>query len=556
MNSSIPAPDQNIEMSTANKKRSRSQQSANPAKRARTDVTAKTIKKAPVDALRWTEVSLPDRLDDIEGFYGLEEVEGVDILRENGKIEFAVTDAKAINKEETKIYEDWGGFGDENAETTGETTTEASTGPTAPAKPAQKKKEKKKKPKKEAPKKKDEDEESGEDVNPFALLGEQMGDDVELPGWDNVSLSLATLRGLAAQGFKTPTPVQAAAIPQILKGRDLIGKAATGSGKTLAFGIPMLEHFLSVHIPGSKTTPLIGLVLSPTRELAKQITKHLEDLSQAGLTEMKVASVTGGLSLQKQQRVLEYAHVVVATPGRLWEIISEGRGFVDRLKGAQFLVIDEADRVLQEGHYDEVEKILQVMNEDYVEDSSEDELGTYGEVPKVTKRKRRSPQSRQTLVFSATFHKGLQQKLQGKTKSQGGELMGERESMEWLLKKLNFREEKPCWIDIENDKKGIMAENLKEAIVECGAMEKVRALGIAMNISNFRRISTSTTCSSAIPQERSSSPTRYPPSSASYLSSTFYFPAAPVPCTLLCLKSLVSDISTASPPMRTRIASW
>lgn len=493
--------------STSNKKRARLQPSSAPAKRARTDGGSKPKKIAPVDALKWKEVSLPDRLDDIEGFYGLEEVEGVDVVRDNGKVEFAVVNPKALDKEAAVHYDDWAGFEDGDAQE-GPTTEAGSKGPTpATGKDtavAKIKKKPKRKAKKEVSEKK-EDEGSEEDSNPFAALGESMGDDIDLPGWNDVPISLSTLRALAAQDFKTPTAVQAAAIPQILKGRDLIGKASTGSGKTLAFGIPMLEHFLKVHIPGTKNTPLVGLVLAPTRELAKQITKHLEDLASAGLTEMKVASVTGGLSMQKQQRVLEYAHVVVATPGRLWEIMSEGRGWVDKLKHAQFLVIDEADRVLQEGHYDEVEKILKVMNEDFEDESEEEEeLGTYGSVPPVKKNKRMAPQNRQTLVFSATFHKGLMQKLAGKTKGQGGELMSEKESMEWLLKRLNFREEKPCWVDIENDKKGIMAENLKEALVECGAMEKVGQLIMYdLSVADNSRIFISTTCSCVILQELS-----------------------------------------------------
>lgn len=313
-------------------------------------------------------------------------------------------------------------------------------------------------------------------------------------------LSAPTSRALKTLKFDKPTRIQEIAVPQILSGHDVIGKAATGSGKTLAYGIPILEYFLDTRPPPSdidpdeekkKASKFIALVLSPTRELAKQISTHIEELSTAAAADMRVVTLTGGLSLQKQLRVLEHAHVIVATPGRLWEVMTEGAGWVDRFKDAHFLVVDEADRVLQEGHFEEVEKVLKVLNEDVQEDSDNEEEErereaeakdddgkaieelNYGKSVKIKRRKLGI--TRQTLVFSATFHKGLQMKLAGKANKKGwndsGDLMEEKESMAWLLKRLQFREEKPRWIDIESSK-GMMAEGLKEGIVECGAMEK------------------------------------------------------------------------------------
>jgi ATP-dependent RNA helicase DDX24/MAK5 len=130
----------------------------------------------------------------------------------------------------------------------------------------------------------------------------------------------------------------------------------------------------------------------------------------------------------------------------------------------KFLVVDEADRLLSEGHFKEVEEILNAL--DRVED---------GEVPggeDQTSEEESDPSSeRQTLVFSATFHRDLQQKLAGKGKWTGGDVMDKKESMDYLLQKLNFREEKPKFIDMNPVSQ--MADNLKEGIVECGAMEKV-----------------------------------------------------------------------------------
>lgn len=231
-----------------------------------------------------------------------------------------------------------------------------------------------------------------------------------------------------------------------------------------------------------------ALVLSPTRELAYQLHSHLTSLA-AFIPEIRIVSVTGGLSIQKQLRQLTEnggADVIVATPGRLWEVISEGQGWIEKLrKGLKFLVVDEADRLLQEGHYKEVIEVLHLLaqcteNPDEGE-SEEDEAGSEiessdeksvefnnksktGEIEKV---------ERQTLVFSATFHKGLQQKLAGKSSKKpiGGDLMDEKESMEYLLKKLHFREKSPKFVDVNPT--GQLAERLSEGIIECGAMEKV-----------------------------------------------------------------------------------
>jgi ATP-dependent RNA helicase DDX24/MAK5 len=135
------------------------------------------------------------------------------------------------------------------------------------------------------------------------------------------------------------------------------------------------------------------------------------------------------------------------------------------MQGIKFLVIDEADRLLSEGHFKEVEDILGSL--DRVEEGElPDEEGS-------TTEEDASPSSqRQTLVFSATFHRDLQQKLAGKGKWTGGDIMSQKESMEYLLRKLNFREEKPKFIDMNPVSQ--MAEGLKEGIVECPAMEKVR----------------------------------------------------------------------------------
>lgn len=296
---------------------------------------------------------------------------------------------------------------------------------------------------------------------------------MDVSAWDPLDLSPEIQTSLSKLKFTTPTPVQKACIPEILAGHDVVGKASTGSGKTLAFGIPILEHYLDKRRRGDyrdksddeKGPDPIALILSPTRELAHQLAKHIGDLNtHAPDTNARIALLTGGLSIQKQQRLLANADIVIGTPGRVWEIMSTGSGMITKLKQIKFLVVDEADRLLSEGHFKEVEEILNAL--DRVEE------GTFPEdEAESDERDEEDEEQRQTLVFSATFHKGLQQKLAGKGRFFGGDLLDKKESMEYLLEKLNFREERPKFIDVNPVSQ--MAEGLKEGLVECAAMEKV-----------------------------------------------------------------------------------
>ena len=288
--------------------------------------------------------------------------------------------------------------------------------------------------------------------------------------WDFLQLCSQTISSLARMKFSQPTAIQRSAIPDILDGHDVIGKAPTGSGKTLAFGIPIYEHYLKTthgNVPSAvkdkeRQQCPFALILSPTRELAHQLSAHLADLCCApGSLQLSIATVTGGLSVHKQQRQIARADVIVGTPGRLWEVISGSQDLIDSLRRIKFLVVDEADRLLSEGHFKEVEEILHVL------DRTVERNGGDGESLEETDWK----QERQTLVFSATFQKDLQQKLAGKAKSKAGDMMGKRESLEYLLNKLQFREEKPKFVDVNPI--APMASGLKEGIVECAGTEKV-----------------------------------------------------------------------------------
>ncbi|KAI0899086.1 DEAD-domain-containing protein [Annulohypoxylon nitens] len=468
---------------------------------------AKARKPTSVDSLQWRKAKLPDMFDDAEGFYGLEEVDDVEIIRHsNNTIEFRATvpeqgddggdeNDKSLNEDEEEDDDEFEGFDDEPiandipenelAKLPVDTvqSAEAEKEDTIDTQEAKKKQKQKKN---KAPSKVEDKE---LESNVFAGLDntEEAQDDVDLSAWVSLGLSPSILGSLEKLKFSKPTSIQEAAIPQILAGHDVIGKASTGSGKTLAFGIPIVEKWLDLSEEKGENTsdashkiPL-ALVLSPTRELAHQLTDHIKNLCAGLPTSPYVCSVTGGLSVYKQQRQLAKADIVIGTPGRLWEVLSSSSELMNSFKGIQYLVVDEADRLLTEGHFKEAADIFSAL--DRFEEDEDEENET-------------APSPRQTLVFSATFHKGLQQKLAGKGRY---DLMSQQDSMEYLLKKLNFREDKPKFIDVNPVSQ--MAEGLKEGLVECGAMEKdlylyallllypnVRTLVFTNSISSVRRL--------------------------------------------------------------------
>lgn len=152
--------------------------------------------------------------------------------------------------------------------------------------------------------------------------------------------------------WKNPTKIQAESLPYSLKGRDIIGLAETGSGKTGAFAIPILQALLE------NPQKLFALILTPTRELAFQISEQLDALGSAfGLT---TAVVVGGIDMVSQAVTLaKQPHIVVATPGRLVDHLENTKGFT--LRNLKYLVMDEADRILNMDFEVEVDKILRVI---------------------------------------------------------------------------------------------------------------------------------------------------------------------------------------------------
>eukprot|EP01116_Phalansterium_solitarium_P003175 TRINITY_DN1386_c0_g2_i1.p1 TRINITY_DN1386_c0_g2~~TRINITY_DN1386_c0_g2_i1.p1 ORF type:complete len:506 (-),score=148.31 TRINITY_DN1386_c0_g2_i1:174-1475(-) len=155
-------------------------------------------------------------------------------------------------------------------------------------------------------------------------------------------------------GFKKPTKIQTESLPWSLKGRDIIGLAQTGSGKTAAFSLPILQAMLA----SKSSTPLFACILAPTRELAIQISKHIESLG-AGIG-VRSCVVVGGIDAMTQAIALaKKPHVVVGTPGRVLYHLENTKGF--SLRTIKYLVLDEADRLLNLDFEEEITKILALV---------------------------------------------------------------------------------------------------------------------------------------------------------------------------------------------------
>ena len=164
-------------------------------------------------------------------------------------------------------------------------------------------------------------------------------------------------KGLADKGFKNLTEIQDKAIPALLQGRDILGKARTGSGKTLAFLIPCLESLLQNHFQPKNGAGAI--VISPTRELASQIYDVLREVSK-NLTQTHTLVIGGANRKQEAVKLAKGMNVVVATPGRLLDHLMNTKGFI--YSNLIHLVIDEADRILQIGFEEDMNQILKLTN--------------------------------------------------------------------------------------------------------------------------------------------------------------------------------------------------
>ncbi|MFF8847921.1 DEAD/DEAH box helicase [Streptomyces sp. NPDC015127] len=195
---------------------------------------------------------------------------------------------------------------------------------------------------------------------PHGELSTQQTVTPDLPpaeSFDTLGLPPELMTAMTALGVKDPFPIQAATLPHALAGRDVLGRARTGSGKTLAFGLALL-----VRTAGLRAEPKrpLALVLVPTRELAQQVSDALEPYAQA--LKVRLATVVGGLSINRQSALLRTgADVVVATPGRLADLVSRRDCHLDRVR---ITVLDEADQMCDLGFLPQVSDILDQVRPD------------------------------------------------------------------------------------------------------------------------------------------------------------------------------------------------
>jgi len=314
----------------------------------------------------------------------------------------------------------------------------------------------------------------------------------QMKEWKELFVCDEIVKALAEKGFKSPTPIQKLTLPASLKGNmDIVGAAETGSGKTLAFGIPIIQGILAdkkyevehdeeendpakeeeevledingfeaskskaVNVVddvemdfdivedkmpvAKKGDKLRALILTPTRELAMQVHDHL--VVAAKHTGVRVAVVVGGLSVEKQIRLLSRGPaIVVATPGRLWDLVQEGNPHLMGLSKIRYLAIDETDRMVEKGHFEELQKILEMVN------NSENSR-------------------RQTFIMSATLslvHKPPQHAKKQKQKSKD-------EKLSELMEAVGVKERRKV-VDIT--RKVGTAETLSESVIHCPLTDK------------------------------------------------------------------------------------
>ncbi|KAJ2477895.1 ATP-dependent RNA helicase, partial [Coemansia sp. RSA 2320] len=193
-----------------------------------------------------------------------------------------------------------------------------------------------------------------------------------------------------------------------------------------------------------------GLVLTPTRELAIQVKDHLKAMSR--FARARVVAIVGGMSQPKQERLLNsQPDIIVATPGRLWDLVSTNDAYLNQLRAIRFLAIDEADRMLEPGHFKELKFIFKAINEATLQ-------------PREGKR--------QTFVFSATLLKDMQINARRPSQKMLKQNQGKPKpgSMEDLIERVNFQDSKPAYVDVTQP--DATARTLVEARIDCLANEK------------------------------------------------------------------------------------
>ncbi|KAK7390010.1 hypothetical protein VNO78_25307 [Psophocarpus tetragonolobus] len=343
-----------------------------------------------------------------------------------------------------------------------------------------KKKKKKKKKKDASEDQKVEQSDAGLDTNVKDDIGEEDIDEAEFYAWNELRLHPLLMKAVCKLGFKEPTPIQKACIPAAAhQGKDVVGAAETGSGKTLAFGLPILQRLLEEREKDAKvveergeepekyapTGLLRALIIAPTRELALQVTDHLKAVAK--YINVRVTPIVGGILAEKQERLLKAKpEIVVGTPGRLWELMSAGEKHLVELHSLSFFVLDEADRMVQSGHFKELQSIIDMLPMSNI--SIEDNSLHVQSCVTVSSYQRKK---RQTLVFSATvaLSADFRKKLKRGSVQQKHSLTDGLNSIETLSERAGMRSNAAI-IDLTNP--SILAAKLEESFIECKEEDK------------------------------------------------------------------------------------
>ncbi|KAL1920285.1 uncharacterized protein VTP21DRAFT_1431 [Calcarisporiella thermophila] len=403
------------------------------------------------ETLGWSQVSCPDSLflgasDDGCGFLSLEEIDGVDVEYEGDEKTGRIIKFKKVERATKKQKPSTEKTAKNNKQKKSKINkTEASSEPKSEDKDTQ-----------NEPRRKEEvEEEPANNDN-----GEEWDKvDVDISAWDPYQLARPIIRALKKLNFTTPTPIQEKALPMGMAGRDVVGAAETGSGKTLAFGLPIIHH-IAQNPPPSQNS-LVALVLTPTRELAIQVKDHFTAIAQ--FTSAHIMTLVGGMAPQKQRRLLARGpNVIIGTPGRVWEMLSENDEYLGLVKRIQFLVIDEADRMLETGHFRELQNILQVLSRKRTDTNEWPEHMQNEENKEITE----DISPRQTFIFSATMTRSLTMEYRRRKNDNANET----DKLKELMDRIEFSDPEPAFIDLTTST--AVASNLVEARVDCLQKDK------------------------------------------------------------------------------------
>ncbi|MBW0470751.1 hypothetical protein O181_010466 [Austropuccinia psidii MF-1] len=329
-------------------------------------------------------------------------------------------------------------------------------------------------------------------------------DESLLPDWSDFNLANSLKRGLHNLSFTKPTSVQNSSLRISLSSspspRDLVVIAETGSGKTLAYTLPILNELINSaplslsSIDDDDCLPIKSLILTPTRELCLQVKTHIDlflkamcsltslpltgnHASTPNRTGVSTVSICGGIAIAKQRKQLERSKnlcspgkggrgcIVIATPGRLWDMIQSWSALAEGIKRClDWLVFDEADKMIERGHFEEIEKILKLTRRPRQIESAEDGGDEWSKEENIVVK-----EDIRTMVFSATMDKNLQINLKKNWKKTARQ-DEQTDPMHDLLDRIDFRDEKPELIDLTPD--GRTVGGLKECKIQCLLKDK------------------------------------------------------------------------------------